>query len=214
MESSYIKACLSAYFRFSKQCHFIATEVGRFNADFLTVKKGMMTEVEIKVSKADLNNDFKKQKHQIYEQNASPWTPNYFYFCVPPELVDYAVAKCVDKPYGVMVAKPAQSIAKQTRWAKDRKTAERTIEKIKGYLENFELISIDESGRSYGGVEIKYKASAYFPFKERVRIVKRAKKMNNNIPSRKIIHYIVARLASEMSNLRIEFERNKESEDK
>lgn len=158
MESSYIKACLSAYFRFSKQHHFIATEVGRFNADFLSYKKGILTEVEIKVSKADLNNDFKKQKHQIYEQNASPWTPHYFYFCVPPEMLDYAIAKCVDKPYGVMVIKDQPNLM----------------------------------------------------FKERVRVVKRAKKLNNNIPSRKIINYIVARLASEMSNLRIEFAKNKD----
>ena len=158
MDSSYIKACLSAYFRFSKQTSIIATEVGMFNADFLAFKKGILTEIEIKVSKADLNNDFKKQKHQVYEQNASNWTPHYFYFCVPPELVEYAVAKCVDKPYGVMAVKESD-----TR----------------------------------------------LPFKERVRVVKRAKKMNNNITSRKVINYIVARLASEMSNLRIEFERSK-----
>lgn len=207
MESSYIKACLSAYYRFAKQHHVIATEVGRYNSDFLTLKKNALTEIEIKVSKADLNNDFKKDKHQIYAQNLSKWTPNYFYFCVPPELVEYAVAKCVDKPYGVMVAKPEKGVATQHAWARDEKDVKRRIEKLASYLEKFEVIEV--TPRQHGGFNIKYKASAYFAFKERVRVVKRAKKMNNNIPDRKIVNVIISRLASEMANLRIEFERKK-----
>ena len=61
-----------------------------------------MIEVEVKVSKADLNNDFKKRKHRIYEQSNSKWTPHQFYFAVPEELVEYAVAKCVGTKYGIM----------------------------------------------------------------------------------------------------------------
>lgn len=103
MESTYIKACLSAYFRFKRQTSCIATEVGTFNADFIAVGRGGFLEIEIKVSKADLNNDFKKSKHQIYESKKNhPWCPQQFYFAVPEDLVDYAIAKCVDRPYGIL----------------------------------------------------------------------------------------------------------------
>lgn len=104
IDSKFIKACLCAYFRFKRGTSCIATEVGGFNADFLAVGRGGFMEVEIKVSKADLNNDFKKQKHLIYQMNKEhPWCPQQFYFAVPRGLVDYAVAKCADKPYGIMV---------------------------------------------------------------------------------------------------------------
>lgn len=103
VDSKYIKACLSSYFRFKRQTSCIATEVGDFNADFIAVGRGGFLEIEIKVSKADLNNDFKKRKHQIYESKKNhAWCPQQFYFAVPEYLVDYALSKCVDKPYGVL----------------------------------------------------------------------------------------------------------------
>ncbi len=172
-----------------------------------------MTEIEIKVSKADLNNDFKKPKHRIYAANSSPWTPNYFYFCVPQELLDYAVAKCADKPYGILVAKTEHGIQKQKWWASDDKDAEKRIDMLKLTRENFKLIEVRDANRGRGK-EIIFEASTYFPYKERIRVVKRAKKMNNNIPQRKIVNLIIARLSSEMANLRVEFERVHNKEDK
>jgi len=150
-----MKACLCAYFRFSRGVGQIATEVGEFNSDFLAIRKGNMFEIEIKTSKADLNADFKKRKHTIYEQDKSVWTPNYFYFAVPNNLVEYAFAKCVDNNYGVL--------------------------------------EILESG----------------PWKERVRVVKRAKKLHNRFAPEKVKYYLINRLSSEMANLRINEQLNK-----
>ncbi|NRA76850.1 MAG: hypothetical protein HRU18_01470 [Pseudoalteromonas sp.] len=155
IDSKYIKACLSAYFRFKRQTSCIATEVGQFNADFLAVGRGGFLEIEIKVSKADLNNDFKKPKHKIYEtQKHHAWCPQQFYFAIPEELVDYAIAKCADKPYGIL------AIRKCNR----------------------------TSNRSW---------------MDRVRVVKRAKKLHNNPIQEKVKYIIYSRLASEMTNLRI-----------
>lgn len=155
IDSKYMKACLSAYFRFKRATSCIATEVGYFNSDFIAVGRSGFLEIEIKVSKADLNNDFKKRKHQVYESDKNnPWTPQQFYFAVPEELVDYALSKCVDKPYGVL--------------------AIREVDK--------------GSNRSW---------------MDRVRVVKRAKKIHNNPIQEKVKYIIYSRLASEMTNLRI-----------
>ena len=153
MKSDYMKACLSAYFRFTNGCSCIATEAGSYSSDFLVVRKHKLVEVEIKVTKADLNADFRKPKHKIYESGRdSQWTPNQFYFAVPKELVAYAVSKCVDTPYGVMV--------------------------------------VNESTRKY-------------MWKDRVKVVKRAKKLHDRPVARVVIHTIYSRLASEMARLRI-----------
>lgn len=127
-----------------------------YNSDFLVVRKHSLIEVEIKVSKADLTADFKKPKHQIFESGKDiNWTPSQFYFAVPPELVEHAIAKCVDTPYGVMVIH----------------------DKKKRYL-----------------------------WPERVKVVKRAKKMHGRPVARIVLHRIYSRLSSEMTRLRIDAE--------
>ena len=120
MDSNYIKACLCAYFRFSKRCFHISTEVGRFNCDFLAISGETSFEVEIKTSKEDLNADFRKAKHRIYEMKCDQWTPNYFYFCVPPELLDHAIAKCAGTKYGVMKAYSEDDKSKSKYMFKER----------------------------------------------------------------------------------------------
>ena len=154
MDSKYIKACLSPYFRFKQQCKIIATEVGQFNADFVAIRNKELIEVEIKTSRADLNADFKKKKHLLYTSGRQHWIPNYFYFAVPQALVEHAVAKCADNGYGVMV--------------------------------------IDDNKK---------------PFVDRVRVVKRSKKLHTRLPTDKVIADILARLSSEMANLRIDQQR-------
>lgn len=152
MNSTFIKAALSAYFRFTRQLFIMATEVGRFNSDFLIISKDELVEIEIKTSRSDLNADFKKDKHKIYENANSDWAPNFFYFAVPKELLEYAVTKCVDNKYGVML--------------------------------------ISDNG----------------PWTQRVRIVKRAKRLHTKLPSIAVEKTIIKRLASEMANLRIRSE--------
>ena len=64
-------------------------------ADLITVmKSGYMNEIEIKISKADFKNDFKKQKHTMMENlvqgkilnRATLYSANYFWFAIPKAL--------------------------------------------------------------------------------------------------------------------------------
>lgn len=94
-------ACLD-WLRFDRRCTILATEVGRFSSDVLGLGKSLY-EIEIKVSTTDFLADFKKDKHLRYA-DGHPWTPDYFYFCVPSPLVHWASNLMREKglPYGVM----------------------------------------------------------------------------------------------------------------
>lgn len=102
MTSHDVKSKLLAYWRFKRRYQFIATECGTYNADILIANDKEIIEVEVKVSKSDLKNDFKKRKHKIYANGKSKWIPNKFYFGVPIELEDYAKELCEGTPYGVI----------------------------------------------------------------------------------------------------------------
>ena len=90
------------YFRFTRRCKYIATEVGVYKSDILAITpQNKLLEIEVKVSYNDFKNDFKKsykryytnfKKHEVYANSAnSKWRPNYFYYAVPESLVDKVV---------------------------------------------------------------------------------------------------------------------------
>jgi hypothetical protein len=60
-------------------------------ADLITVQaSGYVNEIEIKLTKADFVRDFKKRKHQYMAESMIQrrlHTPNYFWFCIPQELL-------------------------------------------------------------------------------------------------------------------------------
>ena len=52
-------------------------------ADLITVQtSGYVNEIEIKISRADFKNDFKKRKHRYMAERMKN-TPNYFWFAFP-----------------------------------------------------------------------------------------------------------------------------------
>jgi hypothetical protein len=211
VKSDYIKACLSAYYRFGKQFHYIATEAGRFNSDFLAVKDNVCTEVEIKVSKADLNNDFKKDKHRMYANAKSKYVPNYFFFAVPEELVEYAVAKCVDKPYGVLVVKKSAGKLLGRSSARDEEYLKNYIlPTLRKNRDGFELVKVVTS--RYSGLEITYTYYGKLDWQSRVKTVKRAKRLHDKVVDKQTVSNIMSRLSSEMSNFRIKEQNAKEIE--
>ena len=91
----------------SLKLHFLAPNTKKYEitnlyvfgweSDYLAItKSGVFYEIEIKVSKADFNNDFKNKqdKHLLFEQKGklgkySGWKgmPNYFYYAVPENLI-------------------------------------------------------------------------------------------------------------------------------
>ena len=67
--------------------------MGEFNADCLGVNEKKIIEVEIKTSREDLKNDFRKYKHSLYnktyEEIYRQWIPTHFYYCIPEEMIEY-----------------------------------------------------------------------------------------------------------------------------
>lgn len=87
-------------------------------------KAGYYYEVEIKISKADFKADFKKKKKHIalkYKQysHTLDLTPNYFYYCVPEELVD-SVKDLVPEYAGLLcIEQGARNGWKYVHWIKE-----------------------------------------------------------------------------------------------
>ena len=120
--------------------------VFKWESDYLAcTRAGYWYEVEIKISLADFKNDFtkKQDKHAILQwgsywagQHYTAARPNYFSYCVPPELVEkvlplipkYAGLMCVDLSggYGVLrVIRPAPRLHIQKYTDEQLKLAEK-----------------------------------------------------------------------------------------
>ncbi len=97
LDSSVLKAEALAWIRYVKRMPVVVTEVGSWNADALGLSEDTVIEVEVKVSKADLRNEFKNKraKHFLYGGGTgASYTghkPNYFYIMVPETLAQEAV---------------------------------------------------------------------------------------------------------------------------
>jgi hypothetical protein len=106
------------WLRIDQRCPFIATEVGEFLADCIGINAKKMIEIEVKVSLADLKKDATKPKHYFYRKGYDGnWIPNYFYYAVPPDLVEAAKAEVEakhDNLYGVMAVDQSCSVVKRS----------------------------------------------------------------------------------------------------
>jgi len=106
MTSTRIKDCLFSFYRFEKGM-FVASEVPfRFNiSDIVLANKDFtqFIEIEIKISKADFLNDFKKQKYQE-EKLGIEYPFHKFYFCVSLDLKDFCLQYLTENnlPYGLL----------------------------------------------------------------------------------------------------------------
>lgn len=99
MRSALLKTEALCWLRFGKQMDYVCTEAGYWSADVLGVGPTFSIEVEVKVSIADLQAEFRNKlsKHAYYAGDAKVWSPNYFYFLVPPEIEEKAVAIVAEK---------------------------------------------------------------------------------------------------------------------
>ena len=113
MNADIIKCALMSYFRFKRQwlCADEAYDGFGGNADVLVDTGTEIHEVEIKVSKYDLEKlELRKYKHRkIKDQDWNKWSKNYepnkFSLCVPIELQEDAKnwINKVNKQYGLIV---------------------------------------------------------------------------------------------------------------
>lgn len=119
------------WLRLEQRCMFIATEVGAYNADVLGINEEKMVEVEVKVSMADLKNDFKKHKHITYSgrygtEHETQWIPTQFYFAVTEEIVAEAKAFLESdrgersKSYGIICLKDWSVVKRAKKLHKNR----------------------------------------------------------------------------------------------
>lgn len=104
--SSEIKMTLLYHFRIVKNYYYVATEAGPFNADVLASNEKKLLECEVKINTQDLKNEFKKFKHQAYN---NPYyklkTPTHFYIAVPDYLLDETTYITPEK-YGIILVTP------------------------------------------------------------------------------------------------------------
>lgn len=202
--SNYMKAALCTYYRFGKSAKYIATECGRYYSDVLAICNGHLIEVEIKVSKADLSNDFKKDKHRIYETNIGKEVPNYFYFAVPQELVEFAVSRCIGKPYGVILVREPEGLVTSKFMSYSYEAAVKRSNSLLKTYKDFELKDIIELKPNKWQIVIQ--AHGTFHWSDRVKVIKRATKIHEGKATRQTQQTIVNRLSSEMTNLRVKAE--------
>jgi hypothetical protein len=179
----------------------MATEVGRYNSDFLVKRKDQLIEVEIKVSKSDLNNDFKKDKHRIYESGRSFWTPNQFYFAVPESIAEYAAAKIAGTKYGLLIIAPQTHAKTNQRWVDDY-----DIERTMSWIKEIRGVSNIRRGDKpdpmlRDRIHILYDQEWKFQPKDCVRVVKRAKAIHTRSIDERVIPTIVKRMSSELANV-------------
>lgn len=213
MDSSEIKTVLMTYLRFSKGCDAIASEAGYFNSDVLASKQNMLYEFEVKTSKADLTADFKKPKHKVYKTIKSRTSsyvydhvPNYFYFAVPQELAEFALSKTLNTPYGVAVVDSednSYSINKRTVLGDEaRDIYIKFVKDTAGEVLKVETGNPSplNSEKIYYTIHYKYKHKKIMA--DRVRIIKRSKKLHNNPIHAKCLHIIQKRMGSELVSLR------------
>ena len=116
-----LKACAMYYWRFNRNM-LCAPEVDHM--DIAAFDGEVLIETEIKISKNDLKQDFNKRKHRFFENIGVPYpsgrtaylsgfTPNKFYFMVPPDIVDYCKELLEDKnksKYGIITLNESRKV--------------------------------------------------------------------------------------------------------
>lgn len=107
-----LKILAMCYWRFNRGCPIVAIEYDRGDSDVLTVTEdGIVIETEVKVSIRDLKRDSTKLKHWGMERDTDFTRAHYFFFAVPEDLKEKAMAVIVEKfgYAGLLVVKPIES---------------------------------------------------------------------------------------------------------
>lgn len=115
LNSPFIKLQLMKYFRFDRNFIFVCSECIN-KSDISALNDSYLVEVEIKTSKTDFLREFsgksknKTRKHTALNSGEKPYKsyiiPNYYYFCVTPELKDFVQEYLQEhglNKYGILV---------------------------------------------------------------------------------------------------------------
>lgn len=103
MKAQDLKAEVLGWLRYIRKQEIVCTEVGSWNADCWGLSDNRLIEVETKITLADFRADFKKGKHQAYQNLTEYGVPNLFYFAVPLDLEIPALKlleeRAAERPY-------------------------------------------------------------------------------------------------------------------
>lgn len=115
IKTPFIKLQLMKYFRFDRNFIFVCSECIN-KSDISALNDSYLVEVEIKTSKIDFLREFsgksknKTRKHIALNSGEKPHKnyiiPNYYYFCVTPELKDFVQEYLQEQglnKYGILV---------------------------------------------------------------------------------------------------------------
>jgi hypothetical protein len=173
-----IKTALLHFLRFSKQS-YVATEVstglGTSDVLYIPKKKKEIYEVEIKVSKQDLLREWDKKAHKHKLLTFYP-NVNYFYFCVPEVLKEFALEQIKDKPYGLYIFREVWAHKNKLQEQLDLTKCIECVKKPKRLLketpERFEKIKTDICMRAMSDLATLYKLYYYNGNKKTRNIVR------------------------------------------
>ena len=96
MNANHIKCALLHYYRFKRQYVCVDECISGFGeiADILVDTEKTFLEIEVKLSKSDLNQEKHKKKHSVFKEEHKFYKKesgtNYFYICVPIKLKEHA----------------------------------------------------------------------------------------------------------------------------
>jgi hypothetical protein len=191
MNSKDIKTALFANLRFKKQHSHIASECGIFNSDILTVKKDKLIEIEVKISKADFKNDFKKFKHQLFIGEPKEVLRQHYLTKEIEYYRQYKQKNGRDHRDVLALKYERKFIPNFFYFAVPQKIHSFVVDFLKANYPEYGVILIDDHGI----------------WTERPRIVKKAKKLHNRQVSDLVKQNIALRMGSELANLYIKSKR-------
>lgn len=138
INSAELKTEALCWLRFGKKMDYVCSECSPWNADVIGASKDFVIEVEVKVSTKDLRHEFdnKLTKHAYYNSGVSLWSPNYFYFLIPPEIKDKTIEIVSEKApkAGVLVYSFARARPGERLMCAKKPTALHTLKPTEKFL--------------------------------------------------------------------------------
>lgn len=80
--------CQVELLKWNTPCENVKFLISNFEHDVLSINwSWYLTEFEVKISKSDFKADFSKRKTPYYQKRNPRFTPNYFYYVCPKDLI-------------------------------------------------------------------------------------------------------------------------------
>jgi len=131
-----MKAIVASYWRYTRQCPFVALEANCYLASFADVlamtERRLIIETEIKLNIGDLRRDRHKVKHRRLATNDKQLPIHYFYFAVPWDIANRACLLCGNLyPYAGVLGVKGQNNVEVYRKARLRLVPKASLHRMR-----------------------------------------------------------------------------------